>query len=271
MVEHRKYISGKFVAWPLVLFLFLLPLLPLAQQIPAKPDPPRLVNDFANALTEQEKAALENKLKSFDDSTSIQLAIVTVKTLNGYPIEDYALRILREWGIGNKATNNGALIVAAIDDRLIRIETGYGLEGAIPDITANQIITYDIVPNFRSGNYYQGLDQAANSIIEAAKGEYTAPAGYGNRGKKDGQIPLLAIVFFIILIFILANRGGGRGGGGFMSRRGYREGMGPLIFPGGIGSGRWGGGGFGGGGFGGGGFGGFGGGSGGGGGASGSW
>lgn len=271
MIEYRKNIIGKQVVWGLILSLALLPFLSFAQQIPAKPDPPRLVNDFANVLSEQEKAALENKLKFFDDTTSIQLAIVTVKTLDGYPIEEYALRILREWGIGNKATNNGALIVAAIDDRQIRIETGYGLEGAIPDITANQIITYDIVPNFRSANYYQGLDQAANSIIEAAKGEYTAPEGYANRGEKDGRIPLMAIVFFIILIFILANRGGGKGGGGFMSRRGYRDGMGPLIFPGGIGSRGWGGGGFGGGGFGGGGFGGFGGGSGGGGGASGRW
>src|SRR5690606_36450068 len=119
MIEYQRNIFGKLVVWSLILFLVLAPFFSFAQLIPAKPDPPRLVNDFANVLSEQEKAALENKLKSFDDSTSIQVAIVTVKTLDGYPIEEYALRILREWGIGNKASNNGVLIVAAIDDRLI--------------------------------------------------------------------------------------------------------------------------------------------------------
>ncbi len=247
--------------------LLLLPLQVPAQNIPPRPDPPRLVNDFAGVLSPDEVAALERKLVAFDDSTSNQAVIVTVKTLDGYPIEEFSLNILRQWGIGNQETNNGVLILAAIDDREVRIETGYGLEGAIPDITANRIITYDIVPAFRSRNYYEGLDKAVNSIIAAAAGEYTAPKGYGDRGKDKG-FPMGLIIPLVILAVILLSGGGGRGGGGFMSRRGF----GPIIFPGGGGFGGRGGG-FGGGGFGGGGggFGGFGGGSGGGGGAGGRW
>jgi len=244
--------------------LLWLPLLAGAQNIPARPDPPRLVNDFAGVLSAQQKATLEARLVAYDDSTSTQVVIVTVKTLHEQPIEEFSLKILRDWGIGNKKTNNGLLIVAAIEDRQVRIETGYGLEGAIPDITANQIITNDIAPAFRGGDYYTGLDNAVTSVIAAAAGEYKAPAGYHADGQGKG-FPIGLVLLLIIVLLIIARRGGG-GGGGFMSRRGF----GPVIFPGSFGGfgGRGGGGWSGGGG---GGFGGFGGGSGGGGGASGSW
>jgi uncharacterized protein len=239
-----------------------------AQNIPPAPNPPRLVNDLANVLSPQEEEALERKLVAYDDSTSNQVAIVLIETLNDYPIEEYSLRLFREWKIGNKKTNNGVLILAAIADRRIRIEPGYGLEGAIPDITANTIITNDIAPAFRDQRYFEGLNAATNSIIAAAAGEYQAPEGYGNRGEKKRGIPIGMLILGAILIYLFSNRNRG-GGGGFMSRRGYRRGWGgPIIFPGGFGGGGFGGGG---GGFGGGGFGGFGGGSSGGGGASGSW
>jgi uncharacterized protein len=248
--------------------------------LPAKPSPPRLVNDFANILTPEQEEALEHKLVEYDDSTSNQIAVVTLPTLIDkrgveYEDEEVALKILREWGVGQKNRNNGIvlLIVKSPDDKekKIRIEVGYGLEGAVPDITSKNIIENDIAPNFRGGNYYRGLDDATNSIIKAAAGEYKAPAGYADRGKKKGISIGKIILAIIILIFILGGMGGGGNrGGGFMSRRGYRGFGGPIIFPGSFGSG---GGGFGGGGFGGGGggFGGFGGGGGGGGGASGSW
>lgn len=232
--------------------------------------PTQLVNDYAGILSAEEKQNLERTLVAYDDSTSNQIAVVLVKTLgDNHPIEETALQILRGWGVGNKKTNNGIVILAAIDDRQVRIEVGYGLEGAIPDITANQIIRNDIAPNFRSGDYYAGLSAAAASIVKAAAGEYKAPKGYDQRGKKKNGSGLLAIIGIIIFIIIFAGIGGGGGGGGFMSRRGYR-GVGPTIFwPGG--GGGWSGGGGGGWSGGGGGFGGFGGGSGGGGGASGSW
>src|SRR5688572_1367189 len=155
-----------------------------AQNIPARPNPPRLVNDFAGVLSPGEAQQLGQQLIAYDDSTSNQVAIVLVKTLDDYPIEEYALKLFRDWGVGNKKTNNGIVILAAIDDRKIRIEVGYGLEGAIPDITANHIIQNDIAPSFRSGDYYEGLSKASSSIIKAAAGEYKAPAGYR---KKKGS------------------------------------------------------------------------------------
>ena len=129
-----------------------------AQNILAKPNPPQLVNDVAGILSPAEKEALERKLVSIDDSSSNQIAVVILPTLDGYPIEDYATKLFRDWGIGNKKTNNGILLLLAINDRKVRIEVGYGLEGAVPDITANSIIDNDIKPAFRARAYYDGID-----------------------------------------------------------------------------------------------------------------
>ena len=237
--------------------------------IPEKPNPPRLVNDFAHALTPEQVDALEQKLVAYDDSTSNQIVVVTINTTGDYVIADVALGILRKWQVGNKGKDNGIVILAAINDKKVWISTGYGMEGAVPDITAQTIIDYDILPNFREGNYYRGFDQALNSIFKAAAGEYQAPEGYADRGKGSGKSSGKILIAIIILFIIFSMFGGGGGrGGGFMSRRGYRGFGGPVIFPGGFGGGGFGGGG---GGFGGGGFGGFGGGGGGGGGAGGGW
>jgi uncharacterized protein len=247
--------------------------------IPERPNPPRLVNDLANVLTPEQKEALENKLVAYDDSTSNQLVILTINTTGDYDIQEVALGVLRKWGVGNKQKNNGVVVLAAIQDRKIWIATGYGLEGALPDITVKSIVDNDIVSNFKDGNYYRGFDQGTSSIIKAAAGEYQAPAGYAQRGKgAKGGLSIGKIIVGIIILFVIMGMFGGRGGGGggYMSRRGSSW-LGPFILGSMLGgSGR--GGGFGGGGFGGGfggggggGFGGFGGGSGGGGGAGGSW
>lgn len=263
--------------------LFLLPLLLLTlyasaqidKYVPKKPSPARLVNDYTNTLTAEQVQALENKLVAYDDSTSNQVAVVIIPTTGDYPIEDVAIKILREWGVGGSTHNNGIVLLVAKDDRKIRMEMGYGLEGAIPDMTAASIIDNIITPRFKENNYYGGLDDGTNAIIKAAAGEYKAPEGYGK--KKGRGIGFGAILFILILIFLFA--GGGGRSGGMVSRRGYRDfGTGWIIgslLGGGGGSGSgggWSGGGGGGwSGGGGGGFGGFGGGSGGGGGASGSW
>ncbi len=257
----------------LVICFLLLSCFAWAQDIPQKPNPPRLVNDFANVLTADQRDALERKLVMYDDSTSTQIVIVVIKTLNGASLEDYSLKILRDWGVGNKKTNNGVVLLAALDDHKVRIEVGYGLEGSIPDITASQIIKTEIAPSFRIENYYRGLDEAADAIIKASQGQYKAPDNYRNRGKGGGGGFIGIVVIFIIIIVILSriNRGGG---GGMMNRGGFLP---WLVINSMLNSGRgggsdWGGGGGGwSGGGGGGGFGGFGGGSGGGGGASGSW
>ncbi len=232
-------------------------------------------------LAPEQVQALENKLVAYDDSTSSQIAIVTVPSLQGYEDEEFALALGREWGVGGKEFSNGVVVLVSRDDRKSRIEVGYGLEGAIPDITAKTIIENEMLPSFREGNYYRGLDLATDALIRAAAGEYKATAK-ANKGQKAGKV-FAVMVFFLIMVFLFAagRRGGGGRGGGMMSRRGYRDFgtgwiLGSLIesaMRGGRGGSGWTGGGWsgGGGGGGGGGFGGFGGGGFGGGGASGSW
>ncbi len=239
-----------------------------AQDLVPVPNPPRLVNDKTNTLSADEVNKLERLLVSYDDSTSNQIAILIIPTLNDYPIEEFANKQYRLWGIGNKKTNNGILILVAKNDRKMRIEVGYGLEGAVTDLLSKRIIEEDLAPNFRNGNFYEGFATAAEHLIKATRGEYTAPQGYANRRQdKDGGSILGMIIIIIIIIIVLSNINRG-GGGGFMSRRGYRGINSPIFWN----SGGWSGGGGGGwSGGGGGGFGGFGGGSSGGGGASGGW
>jgi len=242
----------------------------IEKDIPARPNPPKLVDDFTTTLTPEQTQALEQKLVAYDDSTSNQIAIVVINTTGNYSIEEFALGILRNWGVGGKENNNGIVILVAKDDHKVRIETGYGLEGRIPDLTAKSIIDNDLTPNFKEGNFYRGLDEATDDIIKAAAGEYKAPAGYHKKGK---GLPIGTIIFLIIILSIFFGGGGGRNGG-MMSRRGYR-GFGTGWILGSILGGGWSGGGSSGSGGwsggGGGGFGGFGGGGGGGGGASGGW
>jgi len=238
--------------------------------IPPRPNPPRLVNDYTKTLTPEQVQALEQKLVAYDDSTSSQIAVVIMNSTGDYPIDDVALGILRSWGVGGKEHSNGVVILVAKDDHKIWISTGYGLEGAIPDVTAKSIIDNDLTPNFREGNFYRGLDDATDDIIKAAAGEYKAPAGYNKKGGKG--LPIGAIIIFLIILFtIFGSRGGGRGG--MMSRRGYGNFWTGAIIGSMLGGGRGGGWSGGGGGWsgGGGGFGGFGGGGGGGGGAGGGW
>lgn len=244
-----------------------------SQEVLPRPNPPRLVTDAAGILSEAEKSALEQKLVSFDDSTSNQIAVVIIKSLQDRPIEEYATKLFRTWGIGSKKTNNGVLLLVAVDDRKVKIETGNGLEGAIPDIIAGEIIRNRIAPAFKAGNYYKGIDEATDALAQAAVGEYKV-ARKKSKSSDDGGSPFL--VFFILLIVVMLILASIGGGGGFGGGRRRRSDLGSLaegiilgsLLNGGSRGGGWGGGGFGGGG---GGFGGFGGGSSGGGGASGGW
>lgn len=243
-----------------------------AQNIPARPDPPKLVNDLAEMLTPEQEAALERKLVAYDDSTSTQIAIVTVGTLNDYAPVDYAVKLGREWGVGGKDYNNGVIVLVSTgkdgSKRQAFIATGYGMEGSLPDITCKQIVDNELVPHLKSGNAYRGFDETTDAIIKAAAGEYKAPEGYRASKKGIKTIIKIAVIIIIIIIFIAVSSGGS-GGGGMMSRRGYRRVDSPIWwFPSGGGSG---GGWSGGGGSSGGGFGGFGGGSFGGGGGGSSW
>ncbi len=250
---------------PLRYLMFLLGLFfitgSFAKDIPAKPNPPRLVNDYTNTLSSDQVNALEQKLVAYYDSTSTQIAIVIENSLEDDDLFDYCQRLSSEWGIGEKGKNNGLLIYVALADRKIRIHTGYGLEATITDALSTRIIEEYIKPNFKAGNYYAGLNEATTILIAAASGEYVNENPVKPH-KKKGTPSIFKIIIVIIIIIALFSRfGGGRGG-----RR--RSGFGGPIFWGGtFGSGGFSSGGGGGGG----GFGGFGGGGFGGGGSSGSW
>lgn len=235
---------------------FLFALVPaMAQNLPKRPDPPRLVNDFTGTLTELQKQDLENKLVAFDDSTSTQIAVVIIQSLDGYDVAEYNVALGRSWGVGSKDFNNGVVLLIAKGDRKLNIATGYGVEGALPDVTCKHIIDDEIVPELKADDYFRAIDKGSDAIIKAVKGEYRV-----KRSRSASKPPIgLIIAVILILITLAAPRGGG---GSYTSRRGIRRMGGPIIWGGGFGGGRSGGGG---------GFGGFGGGSFGGGGASGSW
>ncbi len=256
----------------IVACFFLLIHITSAQNVLAKPNPPKLVVDNANLLSPDQQQILEQKLDAFNDSTSNQIAVVIIPTLNDAPIEDYANRLFRAWGIGGSKHNNGVLLLIAANDHKIRIEVGYGLEGAITDVQSADIIANDLTPDFKEGNYYHGIDAATTSIAQAAAGEYKERGTQKEHHSGGGNI-LGFIIIIIIIIFVFGGRN--NRGGGMMSRHGFGSWIIPSLLLGGWGRGNnsgFGGGGFGGGfGGGGGGFGGFGGGSSGGGGASGGW
>ena len=265
-------------AWWLVLLLTLGQLVAQAQNVPPRPNPPRLVNDLARMLTPQQAEQLERKLVAYNDSTSSQIAVVTVPSLGDYDIFDYSQKLYQDWGIGQKSSSNGVLVLVAQQEHKARIHTGYGLEGAIPDALAKRIISNTIVPAFKQEQYYEGLDRATDQLIALAKGEYKADPATQPRAQRTTDsnggsgIMFWVVIAALILFILLRNRGGGSSGG--RRNRGFGGGMIPPIIFGdfsggrgvfGGGGGSWGGGGDSGG------FGGFGGGSSGGGGASGDW
>lgn len=252
----------------LLLYLSLLSWAAFAQSsdFPPRPNPPRLVNDLADMLSAQEEQALEQKLVNYNDTTSTQIAVVTITSIGGYDPNQYAAELGERWGVGTGANDNGLVILVAKQERKVAIQTGYGMEEYIPDALAKRITERTLKPNFQQGNYYKGLDEATNLIIDLAGGAYQADPTAGDGEEEGGPSLLFIIIIVLLILFIFSRRGGGGRGG----RKYARTFGGPVIVPGGFGTFRTGGGMFGGGG-GGGGFGGFGGGSFGGGGASSSW
>lgn len=244
--------------------------LAFAQDFPPKPN--TLVTDYTNTLSAEDKQKLENKLDAFNDSTSTQIAVVIIKSVGDYDINEYGATLGRKWGIGQKGKNNGILVLVAINDHKMTIQTGYGAEGALPDVITEQIRVNDINPRFRQGDYYGGLDVGTDDIIKYTKGEYKADKKQvAPPEKSGGSIAILIFIVIVILILVFRNRGGG---GQIIGSRGGASPFwwflaGSML--GGGGGRGWGGGGSDGDGGGGGGFGGFGGGDFGGGGSGGSW
>lgn len=252
------------------------------------PEPTQfLVNDYAGMLSREQVVALGQKLRDYANETSTQIVVITETSLEGEDPFDYTNRLARAWGIGGKENDNGILLYIARDDRQIRIQTGYGAEGFLPDAMSKRIIDQVIVPAFRQGKFYEGIDQAVSAMIDLGRGEgFTndQPADSHGGGGSALAFLFVVIIFFLIMMWLVRRRhkddddnddGGYDRGGRYQGHR-RRGGGGWIFFPGPGGWNTRGGGGSdrgvdGWGGFGGGGFGGFGGGDFGGGGAGGSW
>lgn len=237
-----------------------------AQRYDFPPRPSGPVLDQAELLSQPDEQRLARKLSAFEDTTSTAVVVVTLASLDGAPISDYAFSLGRAWGVGQEGKDNGVVVLLSEGDREVFIATGYGVEGALPDAIANRIIEHVMTPAFRKGQFYDGLNRGTDAIIQATKGEFDAEAARAASSDDDG-IPY-ALLFMLLVFAYFFGQSFFRGGGGKKARKSRRRGGGPVVIWGGGGFGGGSSGGFGGGG---GGFGGFGGGSFGGGGAGGSW
>jgi uncharacterized protein len=196
----------------LTILLFLLPTISLsAQDVPPVPNPPRLVNDFVGFLSADEANRLERKLVIFNDSTSIQIAVVIVQSIGSSDIESYANKLFRTWGIGQKGKDNGILILIAPQERKMRIETGYKAEGPLPDAICKRIIDNEIAPRFRVNKNYEALDSATSVIMAITRGELSIK-DYKKKtqNKSVGGFPIFAIILFIVIMVIVGRSRKGR-------------------------------------------------------------
>jgi len=196
------------------------------------PDRPTgMVNDFADMLTSAEEQRLERKLTNYRDTTTNVIAIATLESLKGYSEEEIATTLFNNWRMWEGDRYNGVLILVSKQDRRMKIEVGYGLEGAITDAMSNRVYADILVPNFRDGNFYDGLDRATDALIQLAAGEFE---GFPERQSSSGDgIPIDLIILFIIIIFFLISKGK-RGKGG---RRRSLGSNGIIFFGGGFGGG----------------------------------
>jgi uncharacterized protein len=166
--------------------------------------PASFVADYAGVLEPAQISALENKLSRFQATSSNEIAVVTIKSLEGDTIENFAEKLFADWGIGKEKEDNGVLLLVAISDRQMRIETGYGLEGALPDATAYRIINDILKPAFRNNDYYGGIDKATDKIIAATSGEYSPEAAAtDSSGWSLKNLSFDALFFLIIIFFYL--------------------------------------------------------------------
>lgn len=245
-----------------------------AQSLPAKPDPPRLMNDLGKMLSTDGAEVIENTLVDLWRRTGVQMAVVTVGNMGGRTIEDYAVKLFEAWGIGEAGKDNGLLLLIAAEEREVRFETGYGLEGDLPDAFLGRVIDDAFVPAMKRGDVAGAIADSINMVqlrLEGYEGQ-----GPDEQEEKESPIPgILALLVFLAIVAIVsraAKKHGSSGpkppssGGGSGRSTATPVFIPPTIWGGG---GKWGGGSKG--GSSGGGFGGFGGGRSGGGGASGKW
>lgn len=173
---------------------------------PEKPSKARLVNDFAQVFSAREVQYLETKLVGFNDTTSTQIAVVTVNSLCGYDKAQFAYEIGDKWGIGNAKFNNGIVLLfqpkTSESEGQVFIATGYGLEGVLPDAIGRRIVENEMIPRFKQNDIFGGIDAGVQTIIEITGGEYSAE-NYNKNGRSRGEFPIAAFFFIAFFVFIM--------------------------------------------------------------------
>lgn len=233
-----------FVGLCLILFF---PFLYADQPIPSLS---RRVTDLTGTLSGSQQAELENTLQAFEQKKGSQVAVLIVPTTQPESIEQYSIRVATQWKLGRKGVDDGVLFLVAKNDRALRIEVGYGLEGALPDALCNRIIDGFVVPRFREGDFYGGIRDGVSRILGTIQGEpLPVPKGKGEEGSPLlGTLIFLFFILFILFQFVLrlfgiplgrSGRGGWTSGGGSFGGGGGGFGGGGGGFGGGGASGRW--------------------------------
>jgi uncharacterized protein len=210
--------------------------------LPPKPD--TYVADEAHILTRQTIAELNSRLDTYERESSNQILVATFPSVpTDYALEDFTQRTAEAWGAGQKEQDNGAVLFIFPNDRRMRIEVGYGLEGVLPDATAKQIIEYEIRPAFAAGSFDAGVTRGVDAMIKATRGEYKGTGRTdADRGDSGGPTWIVLLIIIIVLILIIRKAGGG-GGTTFGGRGGRSVWIPPIIGGGGSGGGFSGGGG----------------------------
>jgi uncharacterized protein len=234
----------RFILYSLIFLL--LPLNVVALEVPKLNG---YVNDLAGVISPETELKIEHFLRGFESSDSTQLVVLTIDSLEGEALEEYSLKVVESWKIGQKEKDNGALLLIAKQEREMRIEVGYGLEGKLTDLLAGRIIDNEIKPRFQAGDFDGGVIAGVASMAEAVRGEYQ---GTGRVGQKKKRNPLgsLALLLFLGPGLMLLGGGGRRGRyrrggfwigglGGFGGSGGGGFGGGGGGFGGGGASGGW--------------------------------
>lgn len=205
------------------------------------------INDYAQVLSRDLAQNLENQLEQFEKETGHQVALLTVPSLAGEDIEGFSIRVAETWKIGQKGFDNGVIFVIAPQDRQLRLEVGYGLEGVLPDAVANRIIRDIVVPRFRENDYEGGITSGLDAVLKTIRGE-PLPEAARQKSRGNNPAPALSIPLILFLLFLAGALSGRRRTGAWMTRGrhhpfGWGGGFGGGGFPGGFGRGGFGGGG----------------------------
>ena len=201
------------------------------------------VNDYGGMLPPEAERRLETLLKELEEKDSTQVVVLTVPSLDGDSLEDFSMRVAERWKIGRKGFDNGVILIVSRDDRKVRIEVGYGLEGRLTDLTAGRIIRDRIVPEFRAGRFDQGVVNGVQAMIDVVRGEFKAEdkkdsGGFGSRDLTNA-IPFLFLFVFLVFSLGRVSRPLGTAAGGFfmpfLGHMAFSPGLGFLVALAGIG------------------------------------